>query len=114
MQSLDNATINHDPFVFYGITDIASEPNGPYISEDITINVMIVVAENNEYNENSGMTQIMFRYQEALKETIKSNWSNCGNGNKIFIKSLLPVQIESLNDSQSFRVIGIEFNTVIS
>lgn len=110
-QVMDNEIFNYNPFIFFGVTGINNNTQGPYVLEEIIVSVMLIAADEGTGED---MTRKMIRYQTALKETIKTNWPNGGIKNKITIESLLPVQIEQLNDSQDFRVVGIEFKTTIS
>jgi len=110
-QSLDHEIYNYNPFVFFGVVDIATTANGPYTSEELTISVMLIATDD---GQGETMTRKMLRYNQALKETFKNNWAKGGIRNRIEIESMLPVKIEGLNDTQEHRVVGVELKTILS
>ena len=109
-QSLDESIANFDPFVAYGIADIESVGQGPYTSEKIFIEIVIVLADNGRSNIN----RIMFRYLRALKEIFEENWQIDNSSPKIVINRSTVVPFESLDSSAIYKAAGIEIEVNLS
>jgi hypothetical protein len=109
-QDLNEKIANFDPFVVYGIEDIEAVVNGPETAEEVFISVCIVLSDNGRNN----MSKIMFRYSRAFQEIFKENWQNTGFSNRIEISRFSPVPFNALDDSASYKAIGVIIKTTIA
>lgn len=110
LQELNGKTINHDPFILYGIEDIIAESRGPSSLQRVVVSVIIVVADE---GTDVAIGKRIMRYARALKETLQDNWTLSSAGHKIDIRSLVPQSFPRLNSSEFYRAVGVEIETSI-
>lgn len=103
-QTLNDKIANFNPFIFYGINDIEPGPIGPAMSEKYLIDLIVVVVD---VGQDLLIGKRLLRYNRALKDLIQSNWSSIGDGNKLKVRTLVPVAFKLANTSNEYRAIGI-------
>lgn len=111
LQELNSKQANYNPIVFYGISSMETSPNGPYTSANISVEILIIFADNgNEKN----IPKLAMRYNRALREVMQENWYMRINAQKLIIEDLLPVPYTDLNSSETGRATGIKILTSIA
>ena len=110
LQSLDEAAVNFDPFIAYGIENIESVSLGSHTAEKIFISVVIVLSDNGRKDIN----RIMFRYSRALKEIFEENWQIHNSSSKINVSRSTVVPFSALDSSATYKAIGIELELNLS
>lgn len=111
LQTMDAAQANYDPYIFYGVGEMADEP-APYpggrTAYRLDLDVLIVVADHgNDVN----IGRRMLRYQRALKEVFEEHFDELPGRSKLSVKSQVPVTIQLLNSSHRHRVVGVLLGT---
>lgn len=101
-QTLDERTANYNPFILYGIEDIATTPNGPFAVDELSVSVVVILEDNGIKHP----IQRLLRYQRAMKQVFEKYWDQI-EATKIEIKSLRPIELQALNSSNPFRAIGL-------
>lgn len=105
-QSLDERVMNYDPFVFYGLAaSVESDGIGPAISKRLPIDIAVISFDKNKPN----IGKRYLRYNRAIEEIFLENWDSFSN-NAVKLKIKTPVLIDFtiLNNSDPFRVVGVE------
>lgn len=107
-QELNGGTINTNPFVFYGISDIQGEAsiNGS-TSTELTIFAILVLTDE---GQDLAIANRMLRYQRALREIFEDNFELPESRVKLSITSQVPVEVTLLNSTQTHRAIGISLH----
>lgn len=110
-QSLDERVANYNPIIFYGLTsDVESDGIGPYTSKKLKVNVTIIVNDQNL----ASLGKRYLRYNRALEEIFLENWDRAvNNGIKLKVTSPVLIDFTLLNDSQPYRVVGVELEANI-
>lgn len=103
LQSMDGEITNYDPFIVYGIDDVAVTGIGPMSAKSYKISVLVVKADN---GLDVNITKRMLRYLRALEEIFQESFSEIGNKVKLRINSY-PIEITRLNETNQFRVTGV-------
>jgi len=104
-QELNGNTANYDPYVLYSIEDMGSTGLGPVTVERPVVHFVVVLADTGQ--DATGIAARMLRYQRALKEIFEEHWAENGNGIKLEISSMVPVQFSLMNSANPFRAIGV-------
>lgn len=108
--SLDGKEASYNPFIVYGIDDIATDANGSATANTITFNLALVLTDE---GLDLQIVNRMLRYQRALREIFEENWSQSRNGIKLKIQSLVPVYLKGLNATYPSRVVGLNVTAVL-
>jgi len=104
-QTLNEKVVNLNPFIFYGVDDIDTVSDGPGTLEDITIGVILVLADD---AEDDTVARRMLRYNRALKELFADNFDKTTNKVKLSVKAYPPTQFTSeVNSSKPSRAAAI-------
>lgn len=104
LQSLNGATMNFDPFIFYGVSDFATVPNLSYSSQQAEIFVLLVMMDRAEELD---IATRMFRYLRCLEEVFQDNFDSANGGVKLSLKSLAPTNLQLANADQRHRIVGV-------
>lgn len=111
LQELNSKTANYDPFILYGVSESETISNGEHLLMKASIEVIIIFEDNgNETN----IPKLAFRYNRALRDTIKNNWYSSTNANKLEMEDLMPIPYTKLNSSNKARATGIKIVTSIA
>lgn len=111
LQTMDEKAANYKNFVLYGVSDIETVANGPSTSQNITVEVTIVM---HDPRENVNVAKRCYRYSRALREVIQDNWHLATNAVKIEVESLVPAEFELWDNSSAYRAIGIQIKANIA
>ncbi len=110
LQQLNAESIVSDPYIFYGLDDLESVPNGPEVSEKLIIFVTLVKADD---GTDINISKRMFRYARAIKEVFQDDWQRVRGYSKHSIKSLMPAEFKGLNRADQFKAVGIQLEVSI-
>lgn len=105
LQDLDQTTVNCDPFILYGISDIRVDGSGPMSLK--TYDIEIVLVKSSTYLETGEFAKIMYRYQRAIEEIFEEHWTDGENASKIIVTSLVPRAIPLMNSTHQHRACGL-------
>lgn len=108
--TLDGKEANFNPFIVYGIDDIATDSVGPTTANTVTFNFAIVLIDE---GMDLAIVNRMLRYQRALREIFEENWSQSRNGIKLKIQSLVPAFLKGINATYPSRVVGLNVTAVL-
>jgi len=99
--------LNADPFIYYGITDLATNSNGGATALEVTLNFEVVFN-----NTNSGNTlEKVLRYSRCLREVIQEKFKS-GKHSGLKVSELVPANAP-LNEGADFKVGGIKIVSTI-
>ena len=108
-QTLDDKVVNHSPCVFYYIDDIVSEGIGPETSEQVMLDIVIIMSDPKD----GSLAFRLLRYLRALKELFNEGFNSLNYSKKINIESLVPVSFALQNSSDYVHAIGVRLTTTI-
>lgn len=106
----DGPEANLDPIIVIGEDDVNSSSNGPGVSKTHSISAIIMVEDS---GQDLQLGNRMFRYRRCLEEIFEKNWASLGNGNKLEIKSLVPVPLTNLKTGQPSRAVGVSITATL-
>lgn len=111
-QSLDERVTNFNPFVFYGLAaNIESEGIGPAVSKILPINIAVITFDSNQAN----IGKRYLRYNRAIEEIFLEKWDQVSNNaTKVKVRTPVLIDFTILNDSQPFRVVGVELEVTVA
>lgn len=114
LQSLQNKIVmNYNPFIFYGIQNINNQSVGARISEELEVFIIICFYDsNNDLDENT-VSKRAFRYLRALREIFEEHWADILTYGKIYIDSLVPIELSLMNSNQNHRAVGVNLKIAI-
>ncbi len=110
IQSLNNAAVNFNPFIFIPIVGIDSEPIGPRSKETYFIQIILILS-GVAVDSNAGKK--ILRYRRVLSDLIKRNWDKISPGERTEIRSLTPVPVELENSNDMHLATGVELEFVL-
>jgi hypothetical protein len=101
-----NSGIVYDPFIYYGVEDVATVSIGGHTSKQVSIPVIMVLSD---VGQASSPATRLFRYWRALEEIFEEHWSDCDNNGaiKIGVKSLTPVSWQLENSAATYKCVGV-------
>lgn len=108
-QTLNDKVLSYSPFVFYYIQDIQGTGIGPATSQDIALEVVIILEDKQDHK----FQYELLRYLRALIELFNNNFNNIKYSKKLTIESLTPVQFRLPNSSKYNSAIGVSIATTI-
>lgn len=104
LQSLNGTQVNHNPFIFYGVQDIATTGNHSYSSQKVDVVVAVVLEDA---GQDVDIAPRLFRYGRALHEVIEEGFDRNTNGVKLMVQSLVPIDFKLMNSSTNHKAIGV-------
>lgn len=108
-QSLDDKVLNYSPSVFYYIDDIQSESIDSATSEEISIEVVVILSDKKD-----GKLQYrLLRYLRALKDLFNNGFNKVHYSKKVKVESLVPIRFALQNSTNFVHAIGVRLTTVI-
>jgi hypothetical protein len=108
-QTLDDKVVNFSPALFYYIDDIVSEGIHSATSEEITVELVIILAD-----EKDNLTQYkLLRYLRVLKDLFNLNFNKVHYSKKVKVESLVPIVFALQNTTNYVHAIGVKLTTVI-
>ena len=106
-QSLDNHVVNHNPFLWYGISEFVAESVQDQVSEALMVFVFVVLADPKD----GTIVPLFWRYQRALKEIFEEGWDKASSfAVDLKVSQVLPnaVDVRELVDtSVAYKTMGI-------
>lgn len=111
LQELNSKTSNWNPIVLYGVSNIDTMSNGQDVMSKVSVEIIIIFEDN---GIEKSIPKLAYRYNRALKDVIRDNWSLSTNANKLEMEDLLPIPYTKLNSSQKARATGIKILTSIA
>jgi len=107
-QTMNEKIEAYDPFLYLGVSNIATDGIGPHTSKTVTIQVIIALSDRNGDNT---IVKRIFRYARALEDLFHGKWNTFSNSQKLEINSLAPVTLDLLNSSEFHKAGGVELVT---
>lgn len=102
LQSLGEKVANFNPFIFYGVSDIRADGIGPRAIKNYVLQVVLCIQD---FDQDGGMSNRMFRYGRAIEEVLEENWV-LANKIKMRIEALPPADFKMQNTSTMYRCVG--------
>jgi hypothetical protein len=108
-----NETINksYDRFILIQPLDVVSNINGPYVSEQYSIEVLMFLQEN--YNRIDSWKEVL-RYWRAIKEVGLQSWDKVAKGMQADVTSLAPISFSDNQSSTPLKVFGVRIDFTIA
>lgn len=103
-QTMDGKEAAYSPYVFYGVQDIADGDDVYNVPTHVDITVAIIIADEGQDVDSA---KRMFRYLRVLKNLFKEKFDSLNNSIKITIKSQVPIELVTLNESRTERAVGV-------
>jgi len=103
LQDMDDSTAVYDPFVLYMVTNIDSEGIGPATMKTVTVNIAIILVDSSYLD----IINRMWRYGRALEEIFEEKWKFKRGVCDFKIESLPVLSFQLLDESQRYKVVGI-------
>ncbi len=104
-QGLDDAAANYDPFILHMCENPeVLDKAGGGILESYKYTIVLALQMDNEVQQQGF---VLARYNRALKELIKGNYSKIGTSKKIEITGLETAGFASINGTQKLRVTAV-------
>lgn len=109
-QTMDERVANYDPFLYYELSEIVNENNGPSNYKAYTITVIIVFDVGMEEAATSAkaLPKRILRYSRALEQFFSGKWDSIKKGFTFNVQSLVPVSIQLVNSSKPFMAVGVD------
>lgn len=108
-QTLNDKVNSFSPALFYYIDDIRSDGIGPATSDDISIEIVIILSNSNDGKQ----AYKLLRYLRALKELFNDEFNNVKSNRTVKVESLVPINFALQNSSSYVDGIGIRLTTTI-
>lgn len=108
-QTLDDSVVNYSPCVFYYVENIVSEGIGPHTSEDLAIEVVIILSDTKD----GLLPYKLLRYLRALKDLFNLGFNKVHFNKKLKVESLVPISFALQNTTSYVHAIGVRLTTVI-
>lgn len=108
-QSLDDRVVNNKASLFYYIDDIQSEAVDSATSEEISIEVVVILSDKKD----NTLQYRLLRYQRALKELFNNGFNKVNYSKKVRVESLVPIRFAYQNSTNYVHAIGVRLTTVI-
>jgi hypothetical protein len=108
-----NETVNksYDRFILIQPLDVVSTVNGPYVSEQYSIEVLMFLQEN--YNRIDSWKEVL-RYWRAIKEVALESWDEVSIGIQGDVTSLAPISFSDNQSSTPLKVFGVRIDFTIA
>ena len=108
-QTLDNKVVNHSPSIFYYIDDIQSEGIDSATSEEVSIEVVVILSDTKD----GLLPYRLLRYLRVLKDLFNLNFNTVHFSKKVKVESLVPITFALQNSTNYVHAIGVKLTTVI-
>lgn len=108
--SLDERTVNFDPFVYYGIQDDTIIEIASAESSDLTLFFLVVAANDNT----AVMPRKMLRYIRALKEIATRHFADIPEASNLKVVTVQPRDLKDLEAETFHKIGGIAIQAAIS
>lgn len=109
--SLDTVNKSYNPFILIQLANVTSNFNGPYVSEQYEIEVLMFLQD--DYNRIDNWKQVL-RYWRAVKETASLAWDKVARGMQADITSLAPIEFRENQESKPLKVFGVQISFTIT
>lgn len=109
-QTLNDSLANYNPFLFYGLANVAGEGIGPGVVKTLTIQVIICIEDR---GEDLFIGKRMLRYSRVLEDLFNSGWAKIKPYSTFKINSLVPVALTLMNSQHPYRAVGIDLITTL-
>jgi len=109
--SLDTVNKSYNPFVLIQLSNVTSTFNGPYVSEQYDIEVLMFL--HDDYNRIDNWKEVL-RYWRAVKETASLAWDEVTKGMQADITSLAPIEFRENQESKPLKVFGVQISFTIT
>lgn len=110
LHSFDSRATNYDPFIGISVGNIESQAVGPATADTLPIAIFLVLSDQNAdkpFNR-------LFRYQRAIKTIALRHFAKISGSDKFKVVSLVPVPLQLLDSSDTFKMIGVEVTVTIA
>jgi len=109
--SLDDKTVNFDPYVYYGVSDNTVIELAGAETSDVSIFFTVVLHYN---GSDAAMFRKMLRYIRALQEIVAENFDAIPCASNLTVKTISPTDMKDLDGDTFHKIGGVVINTAIS
>jgi len=102
-QSWSEKILNISPAIFYGIEDVKAVSNGPAVSKQYSVFVMVVYFDNGMTNDTH---RRISRYSRALEEIFRENFASYSEMGLLKIETIRPLSYKLEEDSSEEMKVG--------
>jgi len=106
---MDDRSANYNPIVVYTISSIETESIGHATARNIIVNIAIIVNDNGDLS----IVKRMLRYGRALREVFEQNFRYIRALDNFKIQSLPVLGFQLRNNSQRYKIVGLDLETSI-
>jgi len=105
--SLNDTTVNFDPFVFITEISMTNEGLGPVTSQSPDYHVVVIT----QYQNDPNTLFRLLRYRRALREVYEQGWQKISNRVKLTIDEISPQPILLGDEGQPHVFVGVSIKT---
>jgi len=109
--SSETVNKSYDRFVLIQPLDVVSTFNGPYVSEQYSIEVLMFLQD--DYNRTDSWKEVL-RYWRAIKEVALQSWDKVAIGIQGDVTSLAPITFTDNQSSTPLKVFGVRIDFTIA
>jgi hypothetical protein len=102
---------SYDRFILIQPLEVVSVVNGPFVSEQYSIEVLMFLQEN--YNRIDSWKEVL-RYWRAIKEVALRSWDKVAVGVQGDVTSLAPISFSDNQSSTPLKVFGVRIDFTIA
>ena len=111
-QTMNETTVNFDPFIFYGEQPSTIKGINSSTSNIYEVDVAVIMSIGNEDAYVAGNK--LLRYRQILENLFEIGWNQVNNRVKIEVSSMSPFPFELTNSSNPYAGIGVTLEVGLS
>jgi len=108
--SLDERTVNFDPYVYYGVNDNRVIEQAGAEASEVQIFFTVVLHYD---GSDTAMFRKMLRYIRALQEIVSENFDAIQCASNLTVSTMTPVDLKDLDGDTFHKIGGVVINTSI-
>lgn len=112
IETLNEDALNWPVFVYYGIDSIDTNGIGPSTSRQVTVFFDLLFMDDQSGFGNLARRSVQ-RYTRALREIIEKNYKKIKYASISKVNSVSPIDLKTLEDSNFYKVAGVEVQATI-
>jgi len=111
-QTLNETTISHNPFIFYGESPNTVESANSATNKIYTVDLAVILSIGNQKPYDIGIE--LLRYRQIFEILFERGWNSVNNRVKLEISSMSPFPFKLTNSSDAYAGIGINLELALS
>lgn len=108
--SLDDKTVNFDPYVYYGVNDNNVIELAGAESSEVQVFFTVVLHYN---GSDASMFRKMLRYIRALQEVVGANFDAISCASNLTVSTVTPTDLKDLDGDTFHKIGGVVISTAI-